>query len=272
VVGNVTLDLHEDGSWTPGGPSLYSSLMAAALGMRVTLVSRIAADYPVARWEGVELCGLPAASAPRYANTYDASGRRSQLLLAKGEPIGAKDLAVLAGTEADLLIVAPAYHELRASPRIRARYAAVSLQGLLRVVRADRVGRRMRTTAQLARFLRPGWFAFLSAEDASDPGALARSVVELGASAVVTDGALGARRFGAAGAVAIEPVRSAVIDPTGAGDCFATAFMVRLAETGDLHEAGRYGAAAGSLVIEGPGLAGIPSRRAIEERLLREAA
>ena len=62
------------------------------------------------------------------------------------------------------------------------------------------------------------------------------------------------------------------VDPTGAGDCFATAFAVRYAETASLAAAMDFGLAAGSLSVEGAGIAGIPTRERIEERLERRAA
>jgi sugar/nucleoside kinase (ribokinase family) len=57
------------------------------------------------------------------------------------------------------------------------------------------------------------------------------------------------------------------VDLTGAGDVFAAGFLACYAETGDPWEATRYGSAAASLVIEGVGVEGVPSREAIEARL-----
>jgi sugar/nucleoside kinase (ribokinase family) len=62
------------------------------------------------------------------------------------------------------------------------------------------------------------------------------------------------------------------VDPTGAGDCFATAFAVRYAETESFAEAGWFAAAAGALAVEGYGLAGVPTRAAIEQRMKQVAA
>ncbi len=57
------------------------------------------------------------------------------------------------------------------------------------------------------------------------------------------------------------------VDPTGAGDTFATGFLIRLHETGDAGEAARFGAAAASLSVGGIGAAAIPSRGEVEARL-----
>jgi sugar/nucleoside kinase (ribokinase family) len=56
-------------------------------------------------------------------------------------------------------------------------------------------------------------------------------------------------------------------DFTGAGDTFAAGFLARYAETADPWEATRFGSCAASLVIEGAGVEGVPSREAIEARL-----
>ena len=59
-------------------------------------------------------------------------------------------------------------------------------------------------------------------------------------------------------------------DPTGAGDCFGAAFLVRYAETGDIEEAGRFASCVGSFVVEKEGIEGIPVRETVEERMRKE--
>jgi len=59
-----------------------------------------------------------------------------------------------------------------------------------------------------------------------------------------------------------------VVDTTGAGDAFAAAFAVALAEGRDAHEAVRWGCAAGSYMVEHPGVVpGLPTRLELEARL-----
>jgi ribokinase len=58
-----------------------------------------------------------------------------------------------------------------------------------------------------------------------------------------------------------------VVDPTGAGDCFAAAFAVRYAETHDAVESAQFAVAAGSLAVETSGAQpSLPTRAAVEER------
>jgi sugar/nucleoside kinase (ribokinase family) len=53
------------------------------------------------------------------------------------------------------------------------------------------------------------------------------------------------------------------VDPTGAGDVFAAAFLIRYHETGDVREAMRFGSAAASLAVGAPGVEGIGGREEI---------
>ena len=57
------------------------------------------------------------------------------------------------------------------------------------------------------------------------------------------------------------------VDPTGAGDVFATAFLLRYQETGDPLEAAAFGACAASCVVEGLGASRLGDRGEVERRL-----
>jgi sugar/nucleoside kinase (ribokinase family) len=121
--------------------------------------------------------------------------------------------------------------------------------------------------------VRPGWIAFFSDEDTPDPEALARHLAASRTLAILTRGHNGATLFELDGTAQHWPALPATpVDPTGAGDCFAAAFMVRLAETDDFATAMRFALAAGALAVEGTGISGLPSRAAVEARMNREAA
>jgi sugar/nucleoside kinase (ribokinase family) len=67
----------------------------------------------------------------------------------------------------------------------------------------------------------------------------------------------------------IGPFPADEVDPTGAGDTLATAFLIRFRETGDLGESVRFGAAAASLSIAGAGADSMASREEIEAHMRR---
>jgi sugar/nucleoside kinase (ribokinase family) len=57
------------------------------------------------------------------------------------------------------------------------------------------------------------------------------------------------------------------VDPTGAGDVFAAAFLVRYHETGETGEAARFASAAAACSVEGRGTERIATRREVEARM-----
>jgi sugar/nucleoside kinase (ribokinase family) len=65
----------------------------------------------------------------------------------------------------------------------------------------------------------------------------------------------------------IEAFPVEAVDPTGAGDIFAAAFLIRLAETKDVWDAARFASCAASFVVEGEGVAAVPGRQQVEARL-----
>jgi sugar/nucleoside kinase (ribokinase family) len=56
-------------------------------------------------------------------------------------------------------------------------------------------------------------------------------------------------------------------DPTGAGDVFATAFLVRYHETKQVAESARFASAAAACSVEGAGVDAVADRAAIEARM-----
>jgi hypothetical protein len=273
VVGNVVEDRTPEGGWVPGGPALYSARLALGMGHQVTLITRLVPEYDHSVFEGIDLRALPAVGVPRYANRYDEHGDRTQYLLARGGRLDVPAVVASLNLPCDVLIVAPAYHEIDELPPRPARVVGVSLQGLLRDADEDgRVFPHRDPWGQVERFVRPGWFCFFSEEDTEDAPALARQIAAAGARALLTRGYRGATLFSGGREEALEPYPATPVDPTGAGDCFATAFLVRYAETNDLADACRFALAAGALAVEGHGLAGVPGRAAIRALIRKVAA
>ena len=60
-------------------------------------------------------------------------------------------------------------------------------------------------------------------------------------------------------------------DPTGAGDVFAAALLIRLRETSDPLEAARFASYVAALSVEGAGISRIPARHDIKHGLAAQA-
>jgi ribokinase len=103
-----------------------------------------------------------------------------------------------------------------------------------------------------------------------EPAVLARALIlRHGCAVVMTLGGAGVLVAETSGAMTRVPApRIDVRDTTGAGDAFNGVFATRLAETGDMVEAARWGVIAGALACTAHGaISGMPVRRNIEDRL-----
>ncbi|MFN0145211.1 MAG: carbohydrate kinase family protein [Dehalococcoidia bacterium] len=246
--------------------------MAQALGAAVTLVTTLSSEYDRAALDGLTVISAPAPANPRYSNSYDRNGRRTQVLSETGEPLEAALRSMPA--DADVLIVAPAYHEMKTMPACRSNISGIALQGLLRTTdAAGRVSPHPDAWGQVRRFLAPGRFVFFSEEDTAEPEKLAAAIAASGATVFLTRAERGATLFRSHIRRQFPAIAADALEPTGAGDCFATAFLVRFAECEDIETAARFAIAAGSVAVErvgGP--AAVPTRELVEARLVRVAA
>ena len=119
----------------------------------------------------------------------------------------------------------------------------------------------------------PGAIALFSDEDCADSVGLARDLAAAGMTVALTHGDNGASLFTGNSRKDYEALPAGpVVDPTGAGDCFGTAFVVRFAETGDLEEAMAWGLAAGSIAVEREGLRAAATRDELRQRIAGRAA
>lgn len=254
------------GGWQPGGAATYAALTAAALGWRVGVLTS-AADAPLlATRPKLAVHCRPAAATTTFENVY-LSGRRVQRCYAVAAALGTADVPASWRLAARAVLLAPVMNEVSAAlvgcfPQAR---IAVAAQGFLR--------RRLRDGTIVGRRWRPArrWLAglaavVLSAEDmAHQPELL--DALAAAPLLVVTQGAAGAQVVCGGVVTHIPAYPAREVDPTGAGDVFAAALLVALCEGRAPLDAARFAASAASWAVEAPGVAGIPTREQIEERL-----
>jgi sugar/nucleoside kinase (ribokinase family) len=274
VIGHVVQDLtSEEGDWRLGGAVSYASLLARNLGLRTAALTSCAADVALGELlPGIEFHVVPSGRTTQMRNVYDAGGRREQWVPQRASTLTADDLPE-SWREARIVLLGPVAGEIDESLATafgERSLIGIGAQGWLREIGPDtRVRPVLPGDWREGAILDAADALFLSDEDLpleDAPGALAEWSAHVDVLAF-TRGYGGAdvcyrgewRRFDA---FAANPV-----DLTGAGDTFAAGFLARYAETGDPWEATRFGSCAASLVIEGVGVAGAPSREAIEGRL-----
>ncbi len=270
VVGHVTRDLLVDGTYRLGGTALYAAVTAARLGYRPAVYTAAGPDLdltPLHRAAGgVEIICLPAPTTTTFANRY-GGGHRQQLLLARAAPLS-PDALPAAWKQIPCVLLGPVAQEILPAwqdcfPRAT---RGACLQGWLRDW--DGAGRvRFGDWDGAAQWLPRLAAAFLSVEDLGERPDLAAQYAADCPLLLLTAGPQGATLFqgGRPQTVAAFPAQE--VDPTGAGDVFAAAFLLRYSEGAAPAAAARFAAAAAALSVQGPGVAAIPDRPAVEALL-----
>jgi len=288
VVGSACRDLVDDDprGWRLGGGASYSALALARLGLRVgaiVVADELAAgssEIEMIRDAGVEVHIQPGSKGPIFINTETPTGRVQQT----PQVSDAVDPAALpdAWRSARAWMIAPVAAEI---PDVWAEIppadalVALGWQGLLRVlVPGAKVDHRQPFRSPVV------WRADLvgvGVDDIDDATTAAdlTTLLHPGAEMLLTDGVHGGNAYtvGEGGAIASTrhwhsiPIRQ-YVDPVGAGDSFLSGVFAAqvqpsivaswTAGDGDL----RLGAACGSLILEGPGLFGVPH---LEDALAR---
>jgi len=272
LVGHVTRDLigpDQQGPYRLGGTVSFAAITALRLGRRPTIITRAAADTNLAELPAeVDLHVLPSPTTTTFANLYTAEGR-VQYCYTPALPIVAADIppglrqprVVLLGPLVDEITgdVATIFHDSTLVTAVP--------QGWMR--QWDATGRVSSKAWTSADAILPNLDVLvLSLEDiAFDLRRLEPFFAHVPI-VVVTEYRDGSTLYqrgqdGRLRETKIPPRPANEVDPTGAGDTFATAFIIRLQETGDPVQAARFANVTASFGVEQEGVAGIPSREQV---------
>jgi sugar/nucleoside kinase (ribokinase family) len=282
VVGAACRDLVDDDprGWRLGGGASYTALALARLGLPVGAL--VVADAPAAgsaeldmiRAAGVDVRVIPDTRGPIFINVETPTGRiqRSPQVSDPVDPAALPAEWRTAGAWMLVPVAAEVRDEWAAVPP-REALVAVGWQGLLRVL----------VEGEPVRHLAPGPRAVVrradlvgvgrdDVDDATTPADLAE-LMRPGATLLFTDGIHGgtAYRVGERPGVLASRHWHSIptqryVDPVGAGDTFLAGVFTAWVDPGivagwDGPDADlRLGAACGSLVLEGPGVHGVPAR------------
>jgi 1D-myo-inositol 3-kinase len=197
---------------------------------------------------------IPAAATTVFENVYAPGGVRTQRVLAAAAPLYPGRLPA-AWREPDVLLLAPVLGEVDPAAFVaatRARAVGLCVQGLVREVRPDGIVIPRRLEPSAGGLAGVG-AAFVGEDEAAGQPDLVASLAAVVPIVVLTRGARGCEVHagGRVQRVGVHPAHE--VDPTGAGDVFAAAFLLALASGAEPAEAARLGAAAGSIVVEGRG-------------------
>ncbi len=280
TIGHVTRDIHPDGSFSLGGTVTFAALTASSLGLASaivtcadgTLITQLPAHLP-----GIGLSARPSAQTTTFANSY-ASGFRTQYLQARADAPLSEDIPAQ-WREAPIVLLGPLAQEIAPAlvslfPRRTGHIIAATPQGWLR--RWDEQGRVWPTPWQDAEQVLPLLDVLILSHDDLLPfadGNRANADTMLSRWSllvpllVATDGRHGATLFQHGATERFPAYPAQEVDPTGAGDVFAAAFLTYLYRHHDPREAVQFANCAASLSIEHEGITGIPTLEMVEERM-----
>ncbi|MDQ1301362.1 MAG: PfkB protein [Chloroflexota bacterium] len=286
-IGHITHDRTPDG-FRLGGTVSYAAVTARRLGHQPGILTRasleglrIAPDAdgaervvasPDGILDGVAIHLLPSSVSTTFTNIYHGDLReRTQVIEALADPILPAELPP-AWAAVPAVLLGPIAREV---PPVWASVfpnalVGITPQGWMR--RWDAQGHVSPTPWEnMAEFLTHADVVILSREDVGSDDAFLADLACRAKLLVVTDGWHGATVYRCGESYPVAPRPTEQVDPTGAGDVFATAFLLRMAETGDPLVAARFANIVASMSVEGLGMTRIPRRAAVDAWLEREA-
>jgi sugar/nucleoside kinase (ribokinase family) len=283
ALGHITCDIQADGSCALGGTVTFAALTAYHLGLTAGIVT--SADAELAAGLALALPAIslhvrPSPKSTTFANRYH-EGFRTQYLYARATDLSAQDIPPTWRDQAGIIIFGPLVQEMQPEmiihfPRRPGTLLAATPQGWLR--RWDVDGRVWPTPWKDAERVLPALDVLVLSHDdllpfangkRMDADALLTEWSMLVPLLVATDGRNGATLFQSGKRSYFPAYAANEIDPTGAGDVFATAFLTSFYLHNDPAEAVDFANCVAAFSVEQVGIQGIPTLTQVQERRSR---
>lgn len=269
VLGHVTVDRLDDKRVAMGGTATYAAVTARNMGARVGV--HTSASYEpglIDTLGGVLVARIPAEYTSCFVNDY-SSGKRVQTIESVAEKLTYEQI-LPEWRNPPVVHLGPLCQEIDTNlvERFPRSLVGVTPQGWMR--EWDETGLvRAVDWADAERVLRKAHVVVISEDDVAD-----RSIIEDWASRarmlVVTLGERGCDVYRRGGAEAFHSpafTPASEVDPTGAGDVFAAAFLWHLHNSGgDWKTAADWANCVASFVVEKRGVSGVPKLADVEKR------
>jgi 1D-myo-inositol 3-kinase len=269
AIGHVTRDRRPGGD-VLGGSVTYGALAAQRLGWDAAILTSAGPDFePERELPGVSVFVRRSAATTRFVNEYDEDGARHQVVTARADDVDLEPLPSL-WRDPDALLLGSVARELlgvRATAFDAGCVGAIA-QGYVRAIDAD-------GGVSAGDWRNPGvdllgvHVLFLSEHDVPSADARARELLSSVPIVALTRGWRGLTLLTGQGIHEVPTLPRPEVDPTGAGDVFAAAFLVRYHETGDAVDAAAFAACAASCAVEGIGAAALGDRGEVLRRMER---
>lgn len=265
TIGHVCHDWSDNGNIL-GGTASYASLFAEKMGMKTGVLTSFGRDFEFQDlFQNISLQNIPSTFTTYFKNEYNGLARQ-QYLLKKANNIFTKDIPS-EWKDAKMVLLGPIANEIDFSilDKFPDALVAVCPQGWMRRWNDD--GKVFQKMLEDWTVFRKVDIVILSEEDLNYQLDLIPKLAALFKILVVTKSEEGADVFFNNNKHTFHAFDSNVVDPTGAGDIFATAFLIRYFETKNINTAAIFANSAASLCIEKKGIKGIPNKKEIINRI-----
>jgi sugar/nucleoside kinase (ribokinase family) len=270
AVGHFTHDVTPQGPII-GGAASYSSITVRNLGFHARVVTAVGKDFrqdnPLL--DRIDVNYRLSDSTTTFHNIYTPNGRRQQYLLGVADKIYAEHIPS-EWRAAEIAYICPVTDEIDASVANCFPHALIGAtpQGWMR--QWDEKGKVYPKKWESAAEILPHIDVLvLSEEDiAAFPEELKR-FIELTKIVILTKGKNGAALYTEGDIIESSAYPTNEVDPTGAGDVFAAAFLVKYHETRDILKSLDFAHCVASFAVEAKGTTGIPTMAQVIQRLMR---
>lgn len=266
IIGHITKDLHKKG-YRLGGTVVYSGIIAHRLGLKVAVYTSGASHLALDILDGIDIIDQPGPGTTTFLNEYSSTDR-VQRLLDRAEDLDPR-LIPERWKQAQIIHLAPVAREIPLSTgsEFPGGLLGYSLQGWMR----SWDGEGKISPIPLPDLELPAGrdsVGFLSLEDLGGDRDGLEQIQEQFPNLVLTLGPLGVELTTNARTQQVSTSPLEEIDPTGAGDIFAAAFMILWKLKGlTMRRSAQFANALASLSVRRIGPDGIPKKAEIMEIL-----
>lgn len=263
-IGHMCHDLHQE-DYLLGGAASYASILTRRLGHTTAALTSFGPDFQFQEeieQEGITIFNKPAGQTTIFENRYNGD-RRKQLMHQRASDLDITDLPV-EWSNPDVVLLGPIADEINANliPAFSGSLTGATIQGWLRQVNNKK---EVQAKSMEWSLLKNIDVVFVSEEDLTGLGGALDKIKKVVRILILTQGSNGVQVFHKNQQLHFPVYPIKAIDPTGAGDIFAAAFLLSFAESNKLSNAVAYAHAAASLIVEKRG-ARLPDISAIDTR------
>lgn len=269
AIGHFCYDVSPSG-YVIGGSAAYSTITARNLGCRARAITAVGSDFDPQNptLDGVEVIYHESSNTTIFENRYGAGGGREQLILSLGSRLKPQVIASVS-RNAEIAYLCPIADEVDPDciHSLNSALIGVTPQGWMRQLDGDSQVVRPKRWDSAPAILPCADVLILSDEDLIAYPDELEKYIELTRIVVLTKGRYGAALYENGRILDSQAYPANEVDPTGAGDVFAAAFLIKYYETRLPQEALNFAHCAASFAVEGKYTTNIPTLDSIHCRL-----